>query len=322
MAVEGLRAAAVPRVPSAHGLVRRAGREAVGEGLPAHLVHRVHVPAKRHPAPVRLKVPQARAVVERTRRDEVAAVVEARVPHRLPVLRERHRASLLFEVPNLHRAVSRRRDQMRPRGVKADAGDPVFVAVAAHDQIPARQVPHLPRRVVRRGRDDGLLRVQREVRDGHHVALEGLLQREVLHGHRVEFDVGERVLPQRRLHHRVAVLRGHRHAHGRPRSLLLRDRGGGSHRVLLGLLGARFLGETLLLFRRRGALLLLLGALKLSDFRRHLVALELRQHLALHRELVLSLQFNDRGLVLRVVLPKTFDVREKFVLLLDDALVM
>ena len=72
---------------------------------------------------------------------------------------------------------------------------------------------------------------------------------------------------------------------------------------------------------RLGGFLLLLRSLLLDGANPRLqsILLYARQHLLLHRELVLALQLLDGGLVLRVVLLELLDVAQQLVLLLADA---
>mmetsp|Transcript_9252 Transcript_9252/g.39228 ORF Transcript_9252/g.39228 Transcript_9252/m.39228 type:complete len:339 (+) Transcript_9252:773-1789(+) len=227
--------------------------------------------------------------------------------------------------------------------MEVDASDPVFVPVAGHDQVAVRQVPHLPRSVVRRRGQDGFLGVQRDVRHGHQVALERLAQLEVLHGDGLG---GFLVLGRARVASGVRRRGGRRAARRRARRgrTRLRDAPprrtlGGRRRLSLGPCGFhRRLRRLFPRLLRRGCLFrgslpgllllrLLLGLLRLLhldrlELREKPVALDAHQHLLFHGELVLALELLDRGLVLRVVLAQLLDVPEQLVFLLADALVV
>mmetsp|Transcript_18281 Transcript_18281/g.55849 ORF Transcript_18281/g.55849 Transcript_18281/m.55849 type:complete len:342 (-) Transcript_18281:1246-2271(-) len=162
VAVEGLHAEARARVPQAHRLVAGAGADVIAERLPGHGVDAVHVAAEGLAAAHDRRVPEPRGVVHGAGRKEVAGAVVGHVPHGLRVVRERRAAARRGEVPDLHRIVPGARGEAAAIGAEVGAAEPVHVPLAAHDELAVGHGPDLPGHVVRRGAEDGLLRVERE----------------------------------------------------------------------------------------------------------------------------------------------------------------
>mmetsp|Transcript_7240 Transcript_7240/g.22032 ORF Transcript_7240/g.22032 Transcript_7240/m.22032 type:complete len:270 (+) Transcript_7240:535-1344(+) len=249
----------------------------------------------------------------------------AYTPHRLLVLGERQHTLLLLKVPDLDSVVARAGRERVASGVEVDARHPVLVALAAHDEVARRQVPHLPCLVVRRCHKDGLGGVHRHVGDRQQVALELLGARPALDRRGREFKLleGVRQLCARDCGPAGLAARGRRAAsRGRCRCERLRRSWHRRTRICGG--RARSCGgrgrrccttrcPRRRWPRRRGQRL---------EPGRDLVALDARQHLLLGHGLVLALELKDGRLVLGIMLLEPLDVEHQLVLLLRHALVV